>query len=572
MPGSSARALHAASSVLARLVRGNAKRRSPPAAAEQSSARDELRAGLEHVLGTALAECHAPRVVVIAPGKASMVRRWIRELRPQARVTVVAADLEGAERHLALAAATPIDLLVDRSGRAGTPGRLASLIRYVRPGGALLGKLKARLRTDTDARADYETRVHDKLGPAIARLILLERWVLVVGALAREPIIREAEAPALLASRPDLGRVLGVRPGVHVAARGTRRMNRTDQKFPVSEAWTTPPLTLREYHDAVSAPGQVVRVGGLVMPESFRHVFRPRVKNKWLAPRPMQLFVDPARTTLPASAEPVPEGGPEFLAGSYFHLDNELRGHFGHTTTEMLAKVWGWRAAREADPAVKALLHANTRDVPAEWELALLEAAGVPREDLVYTRQPVQVERLVGATPMFGNPRYAHPDLVGIWAEIADRLEVGASIDVPERIFVGRRPGGWRECVNAAEVEELFEGLGYTVVYPEDHSLADQVRLFRQTRAIAGFAGSGMFGLMWTAEPKPVVLIASEAYPGRNEFLIAGLLGHDLAVAWSPAELRDPDTGRRRRGVEAPFRVDLERDGDFLREAARSPH
>lgn len=345
-------------------------------------------------------------------------------------------------------------------------------------------------------------------------------------------------------------------------------MNLSGQRFPpVIEEWTTPPLALREYHHAVSAPGQVVMADGLVLPESFRHVFRPEVLNKWLARRPMQLFADPAKARTPKYAEP-PDDGPRQLPGVYFHLDNEYRGHFGHTTTDVLAKLWGWHQAKRAEPALKALIHANHWGAPAEWELALLEAAGVPRQDIVYTRDPVQVDRLIGATPMFGNPQYAHPGLVEIWRGIADNLEPTASVDAPERIFVSRRPNRKRACINAVEVETLFASLGYAVIYPEEHPLPDQVRLFRRARAIAGFGGSGMFGLMWADEPKAVTLLSSERYPGRNEFLIAGLLSHDLHVIWSPTLDRDPETGRWRRDVAAPFTVDMERDGAFLRSAA----
>jgi len=527
-----------------------------------------LRAGIERSFATVLAECSTPRVVVIAPGKATRFRTWVHELRPDAQLAVVAADFEGSDRHVALAATTPLDLLIDHSGNASTPSRIASLIRYVRRGGVLLGRLSPELRrAGATERAEYENAVLD-LGPRIEQLTLLEQQVVAVSGLDRQPIIREAEVASLLEKHPHLGRVLEVRPGQHVRAHGAIRMNRSDQRFPVIDEWTTPPLALREYRDAVSSPGQVARTGDLLLPESFRHIFRPRVKNRWLAPTSMQQFADPANAVTPKYAGPAPEGGPRRLAGSYFHLDNELRGHFGHTTTEMLAKLWGWRVAKQADPELKALLHANLRDTPAEWELTLLEAAGVSRGDIVYTRDPVQVDRLVGATPMFGNPRYAHPDLVGTWEGIADRLEAGTNVDAPDRIFVSRRPGGRRSCVNGDEVEELFVDLGYAVIYPEEYPLGDQVRLFRRARAVAGFAGSGMFGLMWATEPKPVILVSSEGYPGRNEFLIAGLIGHDLDVVWSTAELTDPETGQPRRGIEAPFMVDLERDGSFIRSAA----
>ena len=61
-----------------------------------------------------------------------------------------------------------------------------------------------------------------------------------------------------------------------------------------------------------------------------------------------------------------------------------------------------------------------------------------------------------------------------------------------------------RVCRNAKDVERYFADRGYTVVYPEDLSLAHQVATFREARVVAGFGGSAMFNLMY-AEKLEVV-------------------------------------------------------------------
>jgi hypothetical protein len=152
-----------------------------------------LKAGIERSFATVLAEWATPRVVVIAPGKATGVRRWVRELRPDAQLSVVAADLEGSDRHVALAATTPLDLLIDHSGRAGTPSRIASLIRYVRRRGVLLGRLSPELwRAGTPERAEYENAVLDPGQGSSSSRCSSSRLVAVSGR-ERQPIIGEAE-------------------------------------------------------------------------------------------------------------------------------------------------------------------------------------------------------------------------------------------------------------------------------------------------------------------------------------------------------------------------------------------
>ena len=97
------------------------------------------------------------------------------------------------------------------------------------------------------------------------------------------------------------------------------------------------------------------------------------------------------------------------------------------------------------------------------------------------------------------------------------------------RLFFGRR-GTKRACVNAAEVQAEFAAAGFEIVFPEDHSLADQVELVRRAEVLAGYAGSAMFHVALAGAPKHVVLVVSESYPAHNEYLMSMLLGHRLDV------------------------------------------
>ena len=39
------------------------------------------------------------------------------------------------------------------------------------------------------------------------------------------------------------------------------------------------------------------------------------------------------------------------LEGTYFHLDNEIRGFFGHALTEQVSRLWAWDQAIGCIPA-----------------------------------------------------------------------------------------------------------------------------------------------------------------------------------------------------------------------------
>jgi capsular polysaccharide biosynthesis protein len=192
------------------------------------------------------------------------------------------------------------------------------------------------------------------------------------------------------------------------------------------------------------------------------------------------------------------------LDGSYFYFSSNNPGHYGHLMTEALSRLWGWWPAKAEDPSLRILcrLHPTRGDTAAErLETFLLPALGISPEDIVWVDGPVEVESLVGCTPMWHNapPLYLHPAMLEVW----DRLRTGVMREdappSPSRLFITRRVGG-RPCSNIGEVEELFAAHGFTVVSPEQHSVPEQPR---SSRALASWRGSAAPGCSTWRTPRP---------------------------------------------------------------------
>ncbi|GGL54026.1 hypothetical protein GCM10011575_10550 [Microlunatus endophyticus] len=542
---------------------------------------------VEEVLSNQLKQIADPVVVIIAHRPLQRLRETVLAGRPQATVHDVGAGLSDAQLHVALAAIGPCDLIIDDST---VPDRLPRVRRYiycVRPGGVVLVRKLGRgngaeaLRKQlgavlADVAGQYGTEQgpgdpqwgrtdRARFGQAVRELKLGRDYLVLVAGVAAQAKIREEQIDDLLDQRPDLGRVLARRPGAPVPQPPSLRMSDYDHLLSVRSLEQAPALALREYQGVLTIPGQIATIGSIILPDSYRHWPVGRLRNPFMREIARD-FAD--ATAVPEFAD---DPGPESvrtLPGSYFYLDDEVRGHFGHMTTEVLARLWAWDEAKAADPSLKAILHANRRRQLSDWEVRLLGAAGIDRDDIVFAREPVRVERLVAATPMLSNPYYVHPGIGEIWRRVGDDLaaqsELGAS---PDRIFIARRIKK-RSCRNATDVEQLFESLGFTLVYPEDHPLPDQIRMFRQADAIAGFAGSGMFHLMFTPEPKQVILVTSESYTGRNEWLIAGVFGHAINVAWCRSEAEWRGDHFASGGYQSAFSFDFDREGVFVRDTA----
>ena len=287
-----------------------------------------------------------------------------------------------------------------------------------------------------------------------------------------------------------------------------------------------PALSIREYRDVICSPAQVVVKGNLLLPETYRHHLQPRLVNRAtteIAPRFAQVNRDLR------NAEP--------LAGSYFHLDSEWPGHFGHMLSEQVSRLWGWEAAKARHPDLKVLLGrrpGHSRALP--FERAILESFGIPEIDVVLLDKPVRVERLVAATPMFSMPHYVSPRIAATWDVIGHGVAPQAKDSAtPLRFFCGRERKT-RRCHNEADVERIFAEAGFEIVFPEHLPFATQVAMFQRADVVAGYAGSALFTLSLCPQPKRVLMLSSESYRANNEYLIAAVLGHELDVFWSRAD------------------------------------
>ncbi len=126
-------------------------------------------------------------------------------------------------------------------------------------------------------------------------------------------------------------------PSEPFTSRCVYRENEPARGKPRRTEFEPPDISLRDYHDVVVAPGQVISDDRVIFPDTYRHNARHRLTNRFTEE------VGPAVRATPVRLDEV-----EALAGAYFHLDNEVRGHFGHLLTEQLSRLWAWPEAKAA--------------------------------------------------------------------------------------------------------------------------------------------------------------------------------------------------------------------------------
>jgi capsular polysaccharide biosynthesis protein len=396
------------------------------------------------------------------------------------------------------------------------------------------------------------------LGRHLEQVHVFSKAIRIKNGRRTQAKLTELEADAVLAERTEVGREVAALEPVAFTAQAPYEHNLDDDPY-FSSQMDAPKLTLREYHQPVCSRGGIVTSDGLILPETFRHHLYPRLLN---------IYVEESAPRFGYVRRDI--SSPEGLPGSYFHLDSEWPGHFGHTMTELLGRMWAWERARAEAPGVKCLMTLQHDRAPmrlAPFELDLLSTFGITADDVHVFDGVCQPETLYAATSMFSLPDYVHPQMADTWRRVGDHLAAQATAaDRPKRIFCTRSATLKRACRNVAEVEALFEAHGFTVIRPEEHSLAEQVALFRAAEAVGGLAGSALFTLALCPEPKRVYTVAPTSYTARNEQLICAAWGHPLVSAWSRPEIDHPPGDWTQEAFGSSFSVDMAEEGTFLAE------
>jgi capsular polysaccharide biosynthesis protein len=295
-----------------------------------------------------------------------------------------------------------------------------------------------------------------------------------------------------------------------------------------------------------------------VLPDSFHHHLARQINH------PRLERVDASTARIRPRFQPS-----RVLDGHYYQLDSTFTGHFGHVMTEVVSRLWGWDAAHARHSDLRAIMfrRAHKRFRP-DFELRLFRAFGIDEEQVVWVDEPVLVRSVVSATPMWHNadPLYVHPDLVSTWQRLTEGLLRDApDTDVAERIFVSRTATySDRLCRNLSAVEDLFAGHGYRVVYPEEHSLAEQALIFSRATHVAGLGGSAMCNLMHCTRLRSVVILNHSGYTARNEHLFTSLTGGQVHYFWSPPDVPIPSSGWSPEIFKSSWAFDFDQHGAAL--------
>lgn len=427
---------------------------------------------------------------------------------------------------------------------SGAPGRVDLLMRRPWVGG----------------NASRGSALDTELAASCARFFLDSSFLLVEKRQRHLLKVRDGEVKRLLAKRNtrDSVTILGTLPDGELECRGevvSHSAGVAIRNLDLVMAY--PELHIHHYRGRFGLVRNSLLYGdSTVLPGSFRYPLTKTLGN----PRLIEVSADFSRVP----ADLVPRNT---LPGTFYHLDCWNTGHFGHVMTEVVSRLWGWHQAKEQIPELKVIFRRRQPDDPyPALEVNLFTAFGIDLSDIVWVDEPVWVESIVTATSMWQNgaPYYVHPEIQSTWERLRTGL-VAHRPGGPSRIFVSRRPTlKNRACRNIAAVEEVFARHGFSIVFPDELTFAEQATLFGGAEVVAGFAGSGLYNILYTNQLTAFIVLSHEAYTARYEHLYTMVLGCATDYFWSSPDVPHPVGGWSEQAYYSSWEFDFARNGSAL--------
>ena len=173
-----------------------------------------------------------------------------------------------------------------------------------------------------------------------------------------------------------------------------------------------------------------------------------------------------------------------------------LTAHFGHFILASMARLWAMRFA--PDPRMRFVV-LNPAPLEPILENAFLREIlgqlGLGADNLVGFSGPTRIARLIVPSPAIEEHNFSHR----VFARLCNRIGAllaahlpPAPREAPVFLSKARVGAGVSHLANEAEFCERLASRGVELVYPEELDFAEQVRLFRDTAMITGWAGSAM--------------------------------------------------------------------------------
>lgn len=208
---------------------------------------------------------------------------------------------------------------------------------------------------------------------------------------------------------------------------------------------------------------------------------------------------------------------PKFTSPTNF-LDIEavyigtLEDHFGHFLLEHTNRLYPVLQAKYKNMKYIILNNRNLPKVP-DFVFEFLQMLGIKQSDVYVINDNVKVKRLYVPPVAFEIPNMSSSAFCKTFGAAAAHAQPAHRI---EKIYVSRERLSGRATFGERQIQRVFEKNGFTVIYPEQLSLYEQICYMKHCKCLAGIAGSALHLSLFMPKGGTVIQIKRNKLPADN--------------------------------------------------------
>lgn len=217
-----------------------------------------------------------------------------------------------------------------------------------------------------------------------------------------------------------------------------------------------------------------------------------------------------------------------------------LINNYGHFLVESLGRLWAYAKCKQFDPYI---LFYTSWGMPAYWKKdhymnLALKAFGIPVDKVIIFPDIVELKTVIVPAQKYGFGIFTHPDPV--FMKFIRSFSLPANmpkgIDRADKIYVSRSrmPFHLGKLIGESRFEKFLEREGYLIFHPQDHTLYEQLNVYRQAKKIIFCDGSAVHTCILTPDLEASVAIIARRRDSRWNYqeITGQFMGYKKPVLW----------------------------------------
>jgi len=198
----------------------------------------------------------------------------------------------------------------------------------------------------------------------------------------------------------------------------------------------------------------------------------------------------------------------EKLQGNTFYLGVWM-GHYGHFITETLSRLWAFREIKHFRHLVVFPFIFSHRKPVKDYQAYLMYLLDIPSDNIETLRAPTRFKSITVPEQGWTINRSANSNIAPIYTHIRETHQARhSSKETCERIFLSRNDKKYQRTNNVADIETLFKKRGFTIFYPDQLTMQQQLSIYSNCKIMAGFSGSALHNCLFTHQDTLVIEVA----------------------------------------------------------------